>query len=80
MLATLTPAKPSVSAKWPLVAYFDDGRSAYQVETWQLTVRGLRTVSVLVDLKRRKVAGLSPREADEIIYPPGYQPPPPTGK
>ena len=80
MLVALTSPKPSVAAKWPFVDYFDDERSAYRVETWQLTVRGLRTVAVLVDLKRRKVAGLSPRKADEVIYPPGYKPPGPTGE
>ena len=72
--------KAMVVAKWPLIEYFDDKRLAYRIRTFQLTVRGLRSMSVTVDLKRRKVAGISPRAADEVIYPPGYEPRPPSGK
>jgi hypothetical protein len=78
--AVLDVPKPEVVAKWPFVGYFDDERLAYKVRTWQLTVRNLRSMSVNVDLKRRKVAGISPRKADEVIYPSGYKPPPPTGE
>jgi hypothetical protein len=34
-------------------------------------------VSVHVDLKRRKVAGISPYMADEVIYPPDHKAHPP---
>jgi hypothetical protein len=76
----LNTPKTTVVAKWPLVDYFDDERLAYRVRTFQLTVRGLRVVSVNIDLKRRNVAGISPRKADEVIYPPDYTPPPPSGE
>jgi hypothetical protein len=38
---------------------------------------GLRSMTVYVDLKRRRVASFSPLDADEVIYPPDYKPPPP---
>jgi hypothetical protein len=76
----LVAPKAMVVAKWPLVEYFDDKRRAYRIRTLQLTVRGLRSMSVTVDLKRRKVAGISPRAADEVVYPPGYELRPPSGE
>jgi hypothetical protein len=78
--AELNTPKATVVAKWPLVEYFDDTRLAYRVRTFQLTVRGLRVMLVNVDLKRRKVAGISPSQADEVTYPPGYTPRPPSGE
>ena len=60
MLAVLNTPKPSSVASWPLVDYPDGKRQAYRIRTMELTVRGLRSMSVLVDLKRRKVAGFSP--------------------
>ena len=74
--AVLGMPESKVVAKWPLVEYFDDERLAYRIRTFQLTVQGLRVMSVNIDLKRRKVAGISPSEADEVDYPPGsYRPP-----
>ncbi len=78
--AVLNTPKATVVAKWPLVEYFDDERLAYRVRTFELTVLGLRVMLVNVDLKRRKVAGISPSQADEVIYPPGYTPRPPSGE
>ena len=77
--ATLDTPKPSVVAQFPLVDYPRSKRPAYLIRTLQLTVRGLRAMTLYVDLKRRQLAGISPSEADEVIPPPGYTPPPPSG-
>jgi hypothetical protein len=65
-----------VVATWPLVEFPRDAEEAkeptYKVMTAQLTVRGLRSLVVLVDLKRRTVAGMSVLEADEVKYPSGW--------
>jgi hypothetical protein len=74
--AVLTMPKPSVVATWPVLSYPKRKRPAYRVQLVHLTVRGLRSVSLYVDLKRRRLAGIAPASADEVIPPPGYQPPP----
>jgi hypothetical protein len=71
----LTTPKPSFVATWPLLSYPKRKRPTYRVQLVQLTVRGLRSVSLHVDLKRRRLAGIAPSSADEVIPPPGYQPP-----
>jgi|SRR5687768_8530574 len=76
--AVLQTPKPLVTANWPLVDYPRGKRPDYRVRTIELTVRGLRSVALHVDLKRRKLVGIAPNEADEVIYPPGYKPPSPS--
>ena len=44
----------------------------YQVMFGRLTVRGLRSLVVFVDLKRRAVAGMSVLEADDVKFPSGW--------
>jgi hypothetical protein len=52
---------------------FTRGKSpAYLILTAHLTVRGLRSLAVFVDLKRRRVASMQPLKADEVIFPPGW--------
>ena len=74
----LSAPKPSVVADWPLLDYPRDEVPNYRVTTLWLTVSGLRSMTVNVDLKRRTVAGFSPLRADAVVYPPDYKPPPPT--
>jgi hypothetical protein len=73
----LTTPKPSVVAAFPLLSYPPSKRPDYRIRTLQLTVHGLRSMYLHVDLKRRKLAGISNGGADQVIPPPGYQPPAP---
>jgi hypothetical protein len=74
----LETPKPMVVASWPLVDYPRGKRPDYRIRTLELTVRGLRSVTLHVDLKRRRLVGIAPDAADEVIYPPDYRPPPPS--
>jgi hypothetical protein len=44
----------------------------YEVMFGRLTVRGLRSLVVFVDLKRRTVAGMSVGKADDVEFPSGW--------
>jgi hypothetical protein len=72
----LNEPRPSVVTTWPLLEFPENAEEAkqptYKVMLGRLTVRGLRSLAVLVDLKRRTVAGMSPLEANEVKYPPGW--------
>ena len=67
--------------RWPLADFPANlKRPAYRIRTAKLTVRGLSALTLYVDLKRRKVAGIFPEQATEVVYPPSLaQPRPPTG-
>ncbi len=66
----------SVATTWPLLDFDapakEADRPAYRVTTARLTVKGLRTLAAFVDLKRQRLAGLSPGKTDEVIWPPGW--------
>jgi hypothetical protein len=68
--------RPSVDTTWPLMEFPGDAEEAkeptYKVMTARLTVRGLRSLVVFVDLKRRTVAGMSVLKADDVKYPSGW--------
>jgi hypothetical protein len=64
--------RASVVATWPLVDFEARGEPAYRVTTARLTVRGLRSITAYVDLKRRRLAGLAPGKTDEVVWPPGW--------
>jgi hypothetical protein len=69
--AVLETAKASVVATWPALSYPQGKRPDYRIRLLQQTVRGLRSVSLHVDLKRRKLAGIAPAKADEVTATPG---------
>jgi hypothetical protein len=77
MEAELDTPKPSVVATFSGITYPPSRRPDYRIRTLELTVRGLHSLALHVDLKRRKLAGISIGGADEVIPPPGYQPPAP---
>ena len=80
--APLDSVKPLIDGeRWPLVDFPDKlKRPSYRVRTAKLTVRGLSALTLYVDLKRRKVAGIFPEQATEVVYPPSLAlPRPPSG-
>jgi hypothetical protein len=70
--AVLERPKPVVVEDWALNESTRGKSPAYLILTAHLTVRGLRSLAVFVDLKRRRVASMQPLKADEVIFPPGW--------
>lgn len=70
--AVLDKPKPLVIADFTFLDYPDEGKPSYQVTTGHLTVHGLRSMYVNVDLKRGEVAGIAPFKADKLEYPPDW--------
>ena len=74
--ATLSEPRPLVVATWPLLEFPEEFEEAeeptYKVMFGRLTVRGLRSLVVFVDLKRHTVAGMAVEDADDVKYPPGW--------
>ena len=77
MEVELDTPKPSVVASFAGITYPPTKRPDYRIRTLELTVRGLRSLTLHVDLKRHRLVGITVRKADEVIPPPGYKPPPP---
>jgi hypothetical protein len=73
---TLSEPRPLVITTWPLMEFPRDSEEAkeptYKVLFGRLTVRGLRSLVVFVDLKRLTVAGMSVLEADDVEFPSGW--------
>jgi hypothetical protein len=55
-----------VEADFKGLSYPRTKRPDYRIHTRHLTVRGLRALSVYVDLKRGTLAGFFPSDADAI--------------
>ena len=72
----LSDPRPLVVTTWPLMEFPREAEEAqeptYKVMTARLTVRGLRSLVVFVDLKRRTVAGMSVLKADDVKFPSGW--------
>jgi hypothetical protein len=71
----LTPAVPLLTAVWPLVCYPKDGSPSYFRWHAEITVHDLRKIAVNVDLRKRKLVALSPRNLSAIEYKPGVESP-----
>ena len=81
----LSEPRPLVIRTWRLVEFPQEPDKAkeptYKVMSGRLTVRGLRSLVVFVDLKRLTVAGMSVLEADDVKFPSGWPTVrPPTGE